>query len=102
MTNTAAERVPSWDMTLNQLEATAWAREFKKDAPVSYVEALRYAQKKNFKVYIERSTDTGEDQWVAHATDEEGGPSGFWMDAKKSRKELVGLCREMGWRIASK
>ena len=97
-----AERLPSWLLTLEQLEATNWAREFREDSPVSYPEALRYAQTKNFKVYIERSTETGEPQWVAHATDDEGGANGFWMDAKATRKELVGLCREMGWRIASK
>ena len=41
---------PSWEMTPDELQATPWAREFKADSPVSYPEALRYAQQKSLRV----------------------------------------------------
>lgn len=71
--------------------------EFKKDAPVSYAMALHYAQDRLLDVLIERTDETGEQQWVIRVLDD---PS-VWMDAKATKKAAVELCREMGWEVAA-
>jgi hypothetical protein len=81
--------------TKEALGRTHWAAEFKKDAPVSYAMALRYAQELPLEVLVERTDETGDSQWVIRVLDD---PS-FWMDAKTTRKAAVELCREMGWKI---
>lgn len=83
--------------TKEALERTAWAAEFRDDAPVSYRTALRYAQQDSLDVLIERTDETGESQWAIRVFDD---PS-FWMDAKPTKKAAVELCRTMGWKIAA-
>lgn len=83
--------------TKEALENTAWAAEFKKDAPVSYAMALRYAQQAPLKGLIERTDETGENQWVIRVFDD---PS-FWMDAKTTKKAAAELFRTMGWKVAA-
>jgi hypothetical protein len=91
----AVER-PSWEMTLDELEASSWAREFKAAAPGSYAQALDYAQRPQLRVHVHQTDKTGELQW-AIAVD---GDHEFWMDAKPTKKDAIVLCRDMGW-IAS-
>jgi hypothetical protein len=83
--------------TTEALERTEWAVGFKKDAPVSYAAALRYAQEQPLKVLVERTDETGEPQWVVRVLDD---PS-FWMYAKPTKTAAVELCRAMGWKIAA-
>ena len=64
-----------------KLEDTEWAREFKRDCPTSYLQAIEYA-------------GTPKMLWaIAPVSDPE-----FWMDAKPTKKEAVALCRKMKWR----
>lgn len=79
------------------MERTAWAVEFKEDSPVSYELAVRYALQTPLQVVIDRTNETGEDQWAIRVFDD---PS-FWMDAKTTKKAAVELCRSMGWRVAA-
>lgn len=90
----------SWEMSLQELEATPWAREFKADSPVSYPEALQYAQQKNLRVHVYKTDETGEVQWAIGVLDEQLSGN-FWMDAKSTKKDAIALCRLMGWKVAS-
>ena len=84
---------PNW--TQETLEQTPWANEFKKEAPVSYATAIRYALESRLEVIIEHTTESGEPQWVIRVLDD---PS-FWMDAVPTKAAAVQLSREMGWKI---
>jgi hypothetical protein len=46
--------------TQKDLERTAWAKEFRRDAPVSYATALRYAQEERLEVFVEKTNESGE------------------------------------------
>lgn len=84
---------PTW--TQEALEQTPWAKEFKKEAPVSYPAAIRYALEAKLEVIIDHTTETGEPQWVIRVLDD---PS-FWMDAVPTKAAAVQLSREMGWKV---
>ena len=84
---------PTW--TQEALEQTSWAKEFKKEAPVSYATAIRYALESRLEVIIEQTTESGEPPWVIRVLDD---PS-FWMDAVPTKTAAVQLSREMGWKI---
>ncbi len=90
----------SWEMTLDELEGTAWAREFKADSPVSYPEALTYARCEDLRVYVRKTDEAGEVLWVIVVVDE-GGSGDFWMDAKPTKKDAIALCRRMRWKVTS-
>ena len=81
--------------TQETLEQTLWAQEFKKEAPVSYSTAIRYALEDRLEVFIEQTTESGEPQWVIRVMDD---PS-FWMDAVSTKTAAVELSRAMGWKI---
>ena len=84
---------PTW--TQEALEQTSGAKEFKKEAPVSYATAIRYALESRLEVIIEQTTESGEPQWVIRVLDD---PS-FWMDAVPTKTAAVQLSREMGWNV---
>lgn len=84
---------PTW--TQEALEQTSWAKEFKKEAPVSYATAIRYALESRLEVIIEQTTESGKPQWVIRVLDD---PS-FWMDAVPTKTAAVQLSREMGWNV---
>lgn len=86
-------------MTRDELEQTEWAKAFKADAPVSYMEALRLAENPHLRVEIYRTDETGELQWAISAV-VRGEYTGFWMDAKPTKKEATELCKRTGWKIA--
>lgn len=81
--------------TLQQLEATPWAKAFRLDSPVSYPEALKFAMEPNLEVLLEKTDANGEPAWAIRVFD----APDFWMDALPTKREAQGLCREMGWRI---
>ena len=93
----SAGKRPSWEMTLDELEASPWAREFKAASPGFYSQALDYAQRPQLRVHVHQTDETGELQW-AIAVDED---QEFWMDAKPTKKDAVALCRHMGWRVSN-
>lgn len=67
------------------LEQTPWAQAFKKEAPVSYATAIRYALEDKLEVFIDHTTETGEPQWVIRVLDD----SSFWMDAVPTKAVAV-------------
>lgn len=78
------------------LETTTWAREFKKDSPVSYEQALTLAMAPDLTVWLVHNSDSGVWQWSIVA--DELAP-GFWLDAKPTKEEALALCAEMGWTV---
>lgn len=89
-------------MTLKELKATEWAKEFKKESPACYQEALEYAMTSDLKVnvyqelvFIGNETETSLN-WVISVVDD---PTDFWMDAKKTKKEALALCKLMSWKV---
>lgn len=48
--------------TQETLEQTPWAKEFKKEAPVSYPTAIRYALEGKLEVIIAHTNESGEPQ----------------------------------------
>ena len=80
-------------MTKTKLIKTPWAKEFKKDSPVSYDQAIDLAMMPNLLVRIYKTDENGEWMWAIEAVI----LNGFWMDAKKTKKEAIALCENMGW-----
>ena len=81
--------------SLAELEKTDWAIEFKADSPVSYLTAIKYAQRSKLRVFVEKSDDSGKPQWVARVFDD---PE-FWMEAKPTKAGIMKVCRTMGWTV---
>jgi hypothetical protein len=83
-------------MKKNELEKTAWAKEFKKCAPVSYPDAIKYALDPDLKVDIMHADLRGQGvEWIATAGDHD--PT-FLMEVCATKKDALALCREMGWK----
>jgi hypothetical protein len=82
---------------MKNIKNSKWAKEFKKDCPTAYNEAIKLAQDPNLEVDVYKSDEAGafmgDFQWVI-ATEKN-----FWMDAKKTKKEALALCKEMGWKL---
>ena len=84
-------------MNRNQIETTQWAKAFKMEAPTSYDEAITIASNPDMRFELNQTDEAGEKQWVISPV--ESRFSGFWMDAKKTKKAAIELCREMGWKV---
>lgn len=82
-------------MTKQELEATEWAKEFKKEDTHNYLIALRYALSVPLRVSISRGNEDGKTFWEIAVI----GSDGFLMDTKKTKKEAISLCNEMNWSI---
>ncbi|OGC76268.1 hypothetical protein A2619_02330 [candidate division WWE3 bacterium RIFOXYD1_FULL_39_9] len=83
-------------MTREEIEQTEWAKELKEKSSYFYEEAIQYALKRNLNVHISQTNETGETLWAIFVVDNYD----FWMDAKKTKKEAVRLCRQMKWKIS--
>lgn len=81
-------------MTKEQIENTKWAKEFKKDDPISYPRAMRYALETPLFVDIYKNRETGILLYSIVVRD-----SDFWMESFYTRKEAIKLCSKMGWSI---
>ena len=81
-------------MTKRELVKTQWAKNFKKESPVSYLQAIELALIPNLPVRIFKTDENGEWMWAIEAVL----LNEFWMDAFKLKKDAVLLCEEMGWR----
>ena len=88
--------LPTAQQKNDGIEETLWAKEFKKDSPVSYKTAIEFAKDPTLRVEIDTSTESGTQQWVICASSHD--PS-FWMDAKSTRAEAETLCKTMGWKL---
>ena len=82
-------------MTREELEQTEWAKEFKRDAPISYAQGIDYASQDNLEVYLRNNCDLGYWVWSIEVYDNPP----FWMDAKETKEEAIELCKQMGWVI---
>lgn len=89
-------------MVREELEATEWAKEFKLQSPILYEEALRFVTKPDVRVELCCTDETGERVWAISVVELDGNSTGFWLDAKKTKKEATHLCRRMGWKIVRK
>ena len=81
-------------MTKQHLEKTRWAKVFKKEDPINYNRALVYALDDPLYVSLYKNDELGEMVWAINVYNTE-----FWMDAKKTKKEAINLCKKMGWEI---
>ena len=81
------------------IEHTSWARNFAREAPYFYEEAISRANSPNFAVKIVCSTETGDPLWAVEAIAEHANDGGFWMVAFPTKGEALDLCKEMGWRV---
>jgi hypothetical protein len=79
------------EMKINKIHKTPWAKEFKKEDPSIYDEAIEYASDKSITFYIYQSDETGKKVWSINH-------KGFWMNAFKTQKEAVELCKTMRWK----
>jgi hypothetical protein len=76
---------------LKQLHKTKWAKDFKKEDPSIYEVAIKFASDPTITFDIYKSNETGEKIW---AIDHKG----FWMNAYKTQKQAIQLCKTMGWK----
>jgi len=81
-------------MDKKELIKTKWAKEFKKGSPASYRQAIELAMMPNLLVRIYKTDEIGEWMWAIEPVI----LSGFWLDVKKTKKDCIALCKEMGWR----
>ena len=81
--------------TRHTLEQTAWAKDFRRDAPVSYATAITFALEDRLPVFVDLGEDLGESRWEIRVLE----APGFLMDFRPTRKSAEGLCREMGWKV---
>jgi hypothetical protein len=78
---------------MNKIEKTAWAKKLKKEEHIFlYNKAIEIASNPDLKVTICKTDETGEWVWAISADDE------FWLDAFKTKKEVIALCKTMGWK----
>lgn len=84
-------------MLKSELEETPWAKGFKKCAPVSYIEALKFALDPSLRVDVVYANERGEGmEWCITAG--EHGPD-FLMEICSTKRDALALCREMGWKL---
>lgn len=87
---------------MNKIEETKWAKEFLEECPTSYKEAIKIASRPNLRVCINRTNESGEKLWAITPDDpNDENYYDFWLDSKKTRKEAIRLCKEMGWKIVN-
>lgn len=84
-------------MTKKELIKTVWAKEFKKDSPISYETGINLAMSPELIVSVYKTNETGEYVWCISVC-EPADHGCFWMDAKKTKKEAIELCKLMGWK----
>ena len=82
--------------TRPSLEQTSWAREFRKDSPVSYATAITFALQDRLEVFVERGEELGEPRWEIKVLDS---PE-FLMDFRPTKKSAESLCKTMNWKVA--
>lgn len=81
-------------MTPSKIKLTAWARTFKRECSGSYADAIAYASLDRLKVTVFKTDEIGTPMWAVAVADTD-----FWMDALRTKKEALALCKQMGWRI---
>lgn len=85
-------------MTANDLANTSWAREFLKECPSQFENAVRLASDPDLEVMIERTDDSGS---LVYAISPISAPK-FWFDAFSSKRKAIQFCHSMSWKIHEK
>jgi len=88
-------------MTKKQLESTKWAKEFKKDCPSCYEEAIKFAldQYQCFNIY--HNTELGVPMWsIAAIVLPSSTNDNFWMASFEVQRDAAALCEKMGWKYS--
>lgn len=84
-------------MTRAEIEQTVWAKRFKAECPTSYIEAIALAEKADMVVIEKRDDHSSAGDYLWAIIPEIN--TDFWMDALKTKKEALAVCREMRWRV---
>ena len=89
------------EKTLLPIEHTSWARNFAREAPYFYDEAIRRVTSPNFAVKIIHTTELDKPVWVVEAITEKDKPDegGFWMEAFPTKYKALDFCEKMKWRV---
>ena len=92
---------PVAEKKLLPIEHTSWAKNFKREAPYFYDEAIRRVTSPNFAVKIVYSTEIGDLVWAVEAVAEEDktDDGGFWMEAFPTKYNALYFCEKMKWRV---
>lgn len=92
---------PVFEKTLLPIEHTSWAKNFKREAPYFYDEAIRRVTSPDFAVKVIHSTELGSPVWAIEAVAEEGDPDdcGLWMEAFPTKYKALDFCEKMKWRV---
>lgn len=78
-------------MTREEIEKTKWAKEFKKNYPDKYWDAICHAMRRRLLVGVVRESS----EWNIYVESD----FGFQMGTRKTKKAALALCREMGWKV---
>lgn len=89
------------EKTLLPIEQTSWAKNFKREAPYFYDEAIRRVTSPNFAVKLMHTNELGTLMWAVEAVAEKGDPNegGFWMEAFPTKYKALDFCEKMNWRV---
>jgi len=79
-----------------RIKSTTWAKNFKRECPHNYDDAIAFASYPNLKVKIIRNNELDESVWMySIAVD----VVDFWMESLPTHEEAVKLCNKMNWSI---
>ena len=84
-------------MTRNELKKTLWGKSLLTESEGTRTLALEIASDPTLQVFLYKTDETGEKMWAISVANDKY-PC-FWMDAKKTKKEALALCKEMGWKV---
>ena len=70
-----------------------WAKQYKRDDPTSYREALALASRPVVEVDVFRTVEDGEELFVVAAD------TSFWLDSLPTCAAAQELCRKMEWKV---
>ena len=80
---------------MGQKTKEEWEKTLKECCASNYHKATKLSNDPDLCVEIIKTDETGEKLWAIDA----GHLSpGFWLDAKKTKKEAIQFCRDMGWK----
>lgn len=89
--------------SLKKLRATSWAKQFRKECIACYPEAIFLASSPDLIVELDHNNETGLNDWVwSISVVSPESHYAFWLDSKKTKKEALALCKEMGWKVQKK
>jgi hypothetical protein len=92
-------KMPKFNDSKNLIYKTSWAKEFKKDCPTSYNQAISLAKLgKQLEVEVYKNNENGEWLWSIAVVNHLNA-TGFWMDSKPTKKEAMAIVKQFGWTL---